>query len=78
MRELARGNTVKDCEDSIKRLEKQGFKAITPIKLDDSRIDYGVVRYVCVMENKNKEVQDSKNPQRRGKNNPFNRGDFRW
>lgn len=78
MRELAKGNTPDECQASIDRLKKNGFEPITPIKLDDSMITYGVVRYVCVMENKNAKESDSMNPQRKGKNNPFNRGNYRW
>jgi hypothetical protein len=78
MRELARGNTIELCQESVERLKKFGFEPITDIKLDDSMVSYGVVRYVCVMENKDMKKWDSDHPQRKGKNNPFNRGNYRW
>lgn len=47
MRTLVRSNNIKDCQQRVKVKEKEGWKAITEVKLDTSG-DYDT--YVCVME----------------------------
>lgn len=50
MRELARGNSIVDCQKAVERYKSRGWKQITDIKLDDSMSAYGIIRYVSVME----------------------------
>ena len=50
MKRLARGDTPTECEKSRDRLKKNGWKAISDIKVDDSLAYMGEISYVVVME----------------------------
>jgi hypothetical protein len=47
---LVRSHTIKDCEQRVKVKEREGWKRLTEVKLDDSHISWGDISYVCVME----------------------------
>ena len=50
MRELAKGDTIKTCQQNVDRMKVRGWNQLTEIKLDDSEMAYGNIRYVAVME----------------------------
>lgn len=50
MRTLVRAGTIVECEKIVTLRQKDGWKPITPVKLDDSEISYNRVSYICVME----------------------------
>lgn len=54
MRELIRGNSIKEVEAKANRYfdQNKGWKAVSDVKLDPSLISYNVVEYVQVLETK--------------------------
>jgi hypothetical protein len=51
MRQLARGNSISECERSVENMKKRGWTPITEVKLDNSlAYSGGEASYVVVME----------------------------
>lgn len=55
MRQIATGYSKRECLKRVNSLMRQGYTPITEVKVDDSRSQYGQIRYVCVMEAEERE-----------------------
>lgn len=65
MRTLVRAFSRKEAESRVSQMKREGWKALTDIKVDESY--YMSVNYVCVMEKEDVEVDPSKKKRTWGK-----------
>lgn len=50
MRTLVRAGTIREVEQRVSQMKKDGWTPITSVKLDDSEIMYNKIYYICVLE----------------------------
>lgn len=65
MRTLVRAFSRKEAESRVRQMKREGWKALTDIKVDESY--YMSVNYVCVMEKEDIKVDPSKKKRTWGK-----------
>lgn len=55
MRELVRGDSVREVQKKVDRMKTRGWKQISDIKQDPSFAGYNVIEFVAAMETEERE-----------------------
>jgi hypothetical protein len=66
LRTLVRAGTIVEVEKRVQAMSREGWTAITPVKLDDSMMAYNRVDYICVMERPEDHIHSNKKKWGRG------------